>query len=188
MLGLLVNTFDLTPERFWRLVTWCQARGANEFYVTAWGFDPERVEALGDDLRARLGSFAKDATRRIVPSHAMWECEEQATLWNLNADSIDALREVGIDRHFEHQPSTSSVSFEDAVDALAQIAAPHHLCLYRRGIPMLAMGEEQGPELTLIVDRADLEDLEAHSIGVEYEVLQDYFPDLFPDHPGQAPN
>lgn len=106
---------DFSADETWRLVKWCQALGADEFTVDClapdaiavpevWRAFDEMVQpfARGEGVRERMsGATADDLTRRT-------------RLWELNGETIEALRRLFPDGLFGYAPAEPGW-FEDPV-------------------------------------------------------------------------
>ena len=106
---------DFSADETWRLVKWCQALGADEFTVDClapdaiavpevWRVFDEMVQpfARGEGVRERMsGATADDLTRRT-------------RLWELNGETIEALRRLFPDGLFGYAPAEPGW-FEDPV-------------------------------------------------------------------------
>jgi len=106
---------DFSADETWRLVKWCQALGADEFTVDClapdaiavpevWRAFDEMVQpfARGEGVRERMsGATADDLTRRT-------------RLWELNGETIEALRRLFPDGLFGCAPAERGW-FEDPV-------------------------------------------------------------------------
>lgn len=110
-----LTPIDFSADETWRLVQWCQSLGADEFTVDClapdaiavpevWRAFDEMVQpfARGEGVRERMsGATADDLTRRT-------------RLWELNGETIEALRRLFPDGLFGYAPAERGW-FEDPV-------------------------------------------------------------------------
>ena len=110
-----LTPIDFSADETWRLVQWCQSLGADEFTVDClapdaiavpevWRAFDEMVQpfARGEGVRERMsGATADDLTRRT-------------RLWELNGETIEALRRLFPDGLFGYAPAEPGW-FEDPV-------------------------------------------------------------------------
>jgi hypothetical protein len=110
-----LTPIDFSADETWRLVKWCQALGADEFTIDClapdaiavpevWRAFDEMVQPFsrGDGVRERMsGATADDLTRKT-------------RLWELNGETIEALRRLLPDGLFGYAPAERGW-FEDPV-------------------------------------------------------------------------
>jgi hypothetical protein len=170
---------ELGIAGLWRLARWCHAAGADEFTISVLGIggSGEDVMALWLEAEATLRPYRRGDATRWVPSLCAWEEQPSAELWDLHRESILALERIGLDRLFA--PPTETPCRGDGGQTGAR-ASVHHLCLYRDGKPMLALFEEQGAWVYVVLRRAEMDAFRAQSFGPESDFREDYFPEYFP--------
>jgi hypothetical protein len=110
-----LTPIDFSADETWRLVKWCQALGADEFTIDClapdaiavpevWRAFDEMVQPFsrGEGVRERMsGATADDLTRKT-------------RLWELNGETIEALRRLLPDGLFGYAPAERGW-FEDPV-------------------------------------------------------------------------
>jgi hypothetical protein len=110
-----LTPIDFSADETWRLVQWCQSLGAEEFTIDClapdaiavpevWRAFDEMVQPFsrGDGVRERMsGATADDLTRKT-------------RLWELNGETIEALRRLLPDGLFGYAPAERGW-FEDPV-------------------------------------------------------------------------
>jgi hypothetical protein len=179
--GLMICTFTLDEHRFWRILEWCYKRGATEFYIrVASPSGLEDADKLDTLFWRTFLKFKQPDQQRWVPSYCLWETEESVNLWVLNDESLQELKRTAIGRLF-----TPTSYYGVGIYGMSQSPSRqggvslHHLCLYREGRPILGIFEEQWPELLVVLQRSELELFHAEGFGVEFELVEDYFPQYF---------
>lgn len=155
--------------------------GASEFYVTVIGYnEPEKVRRRYDALQQALLEFKLPSEKRWVPSLCLWETEDVVDLWVLSPASIERLKETGIGKLFSSgQQLMNEAETSSQFPLQQEEIGVHYLCLYRQGKPILAIFEEEFPELSLVLKRDEVTLFRTQNFGVDFEVIEDYYPDYF---------
>lgn len=169
-----ILALSITTPEFWRLVRWCHTHGANEFTLSATGSgkDGSHVVALFERARKKIARFALEEDTRWAPLDSTWKVASRS-LFKLTYESIAVLSSLGLDHHFFPGNGKGSGGRENGDAEL------HYLCLYRETRPMLALFEEQGVSVNVILRREELESFHAGSFGPENAIHENYFPEYF---------
>lgn len=178
MVSVEFNLISLGDSEFWRLFRWCSERGATDFTVTTLGryVDYSAELALWQQVRAALEEYEICEVERRIPEDCTWETRN-VQVWELSPGSIEVLSSLRVGTRV---PAAPRAGFESRPAGMpAPWVAVHHLCIYRDGKPMLALFEEQGEWVMVVVRRGELKAFRDEGFGPETAFYDNYFSDYY---------
>ena len=197
--GVSVFPTDSDGSQFWALVNWCHDRGAQDFSLFIAGFNGYSLAAQAKDkVHALLARFELGVEKRICPDAYSWD-EVETTVWSLSSDSLKVLRDTDIEVPKGYRKRALSPDAAAIADSVAPSPQPQagfgiyvgipetvseptmdpesyemYLCIYKDGLPMLAVITEQYSELLFVLTDDDLVAFEQLRIEANCDFMPHY--------------
>ena len=106
---------DFSADETWRLVQWCQSLGADEFTIDCLAPDAIAVPEVWREFDGMVQPFARgDGVRERMSGATADDLTRRTRLWELNGETIEALRRLLPDGLFGYAPAERGW-FEDPV-------------------------------------------------------------------------
>jgi hypothetical protein len=177
--AIQIESREVAKCGFWNLLEWCRLQGADEFTFNLSGRGAEAFARLVRRIDDRLSRFARPPEPRIAVNTCIWYQRDGAVLYSLSPESIDELRAFRMERLFEVSEWPAGTTLQDAIAMMSDRAYLTSLCVYKEKVPILAVFDEDGYSMTLVLTETEKQNLDAALADVEYEQLDNHFPDLF---------
>ena len=159
---------------FWRLVRWCERSGAMDF--TVYVYDVRGINWYPgdpDSVLPSLSQYRLPPAARLRPYDCSWDFDLLTPLWELVPASIEKLEQTMISG-FARLEARRRLG--EAYHRLlpTERTEVRHFCVYRDGLPMLGIFEEQGPELVVFLRPEEVRQFRDERFGSEVRVDYNY--------------
>jgi hypothetical protein len=110
-----LTPIDFSADETWRLVQWCRSLGAEEFTIDCLAPDAIAVPEVWREFDGMVQPFARrEGVRERMSGATADDLTRRTRLWELNGETIEALRRLLPDGLFGYAPAERGW-FEDPV-------------------------------------------------------------------------